>query len=183
MIRSIDIVGDTRFPQKQLLDQFHLKTPNWLSWYRQDDRYSRQTLKGDLERLRDFYMNRGYANFQIRSTQVQISPDKKDIFITVALKQGPAAQLSGGIGYSAMYKLMLNASFADADFLGTGNRLAINLSGGAYEQTYSLSHTNPYATLDGLSLTEYLTYRHASQAIAQASALSMNSITTGVTFG
>ena len=337
VIRSINIVGDSRFPRKELLDQFHLKTPNWLSWYRQDDRYSRQTLKGDLERLRDFYMDRGFADFEIRSTQVQISPDKKDIFITVSIKQGavfkistvklagtfvvpkselerlvvvhrgevfnrkritatrkliqdrlgeygyafakvdpvptpdekthqvsltffidpgdrvyvrnvtfsgetaiddvvlrrqlrqleggwlsnvalersklfiqrlpyvknvsysthrvpgspdqvdvdykikqgPAAQLSGGIGYSATYKLMLNANFADADFLGTGNRFAINLSGGAFNKVYSVSYTDPFITMNGVSQTLQASYSDVTQFVSSSSQFSSKTIDFG----
>ena len=340
VIRSINIVGDTRYPQKELLAQFHLKTPDWLSWYKQDDRYSRSTLKGDLERLRDFYMDRGFADFQIRSTQVQISPDKKDIFINVAvkqgsvfkisqvklagtfvvpkselerlvvvhpgevfnraritrsqklmqnllgeygyafakvdpvptpdekthevqltffvdpgdrvyvrkvtfsgetaiddvvlrremrqleggwlsnvaldrsklflqrlpyvkhvsysthrvpgspdqvdvdykIKQGPAAQLSGGIGYSATYKLMLNANFADADFLGTGNRFAINLSGGAFDKTYSVSYTNPFMTMNGVSQTLQASYSDVTQFVSSSSNFSSKTVDVGPTW-
>ena len=63
-IRQINIVGNKTFKDKEILDSFELKTPNWLSWYKQDDRYSRESLQGDLEKLRSFYMDRGYANFQ-----------------------------------------------------------------------------------------------------------------------
>ena len=94
VIRSINIVGDTKFKQKDVLQSFQLKTPNWLSWYRQDDRYSRETLQGDLERLRDYYMDRGYANFQINSTQVQITPEKNDIFIDVNITEGQVYKIS-----------------------------------------------------------------------------------------
>src|SRR5882724_7385464 len=66
-IRQISVVGNTQYPQSEVLDAFELKTPNWLSFYKQDDRYSRESLQGDLERLRNFYMDRGYANFQIES--------------------------------------------------------------------------------------------------------------------
>ena len=337
VIRSINIVGATHFSQGEILKHFHLRMPNWLSWYRQDDRYSRATLKGDLERLRDFYMDRGYANFSIRSTQVQISPDKKNMYITVAIrqggvfriskvklagtfvvpkaqleqlvvvkpgqvfdreritstqkliqdrlgeygyafakvdpvptpnantrqvsltffvdpgdrvyvrkitfsgetsindvvlrrelyqleggwlsnlalerskfflqrlpyvkkvsysthrvpgspdqvdvdykiKQGPAAQLSGGIGYSAMYKLMLNANFADSDFLGTGNRLAINLQGGAFDKLYSLSYTNPFITQNGVSQTLSVSYNDATQFVSSSSNFSSKTVTAG----
>src|SRR5437879_9743391 len=89
-IREINIVGATRFPQKEILQTLELKTPNWLSWYRQDDRYSRESLQGDLEKVRNFYMDRGYANFQLASTQVAIAPEKEDIFITVNLDEGQA---------------------------------------------------------------------------------------------
>ncbi len=340
VIRSINIVGATHFPQSEILSHFHLKTPDWLSWYKDDDRYSRATLKGDLERLRDFYMNRGYANFAIRSTQVQISPDKKNIYINVSIrqggvfrissvklagtfvvpeaqlerlvvvkpgqvfdreritatqkliqdrlgeygyafakvdpvptpnakthkvaltffvdpgdrvyvrkitfsgetaindvvlrrelrqleggwlsnvalerskfflqrlpyvkhvsysthrvpgspdevdvdykiKQGPAAQLSGGIGYSAMYKLMLNANFADADFLGTGNRLSVNLQGGAFDKLYSVSYTNPYMTMNGVSQTLSVSYNDATQFVSSSSSFDSKTINLGPTW-
>jgi outer membrane protein insertion porin family len=71
-----------------LIDQFKLREPNWLSWYRQDDRYSRESLQGDLETLRSFYQDRGYASFDIESTQVSIAPEKDDIFITVNVSEG-----------------------------------------------------------------------------------------------
>ena len=340
VIRSINIVGDTKFKQKEILQSFQLKTPNWLSWYKQDDRYSRETLQGDLERLRDYYMDRGYANFQINSTQVQISPEKSDIFIdvnitegqvykissvklagifvvpkpelerlvevqpgeifnrklitatqkliqdrlgedgyafakvdpvptpddsnhTVALTffidpgnrvyvrniifsnetsindvvlrremrqlegawlsnvalerskqriqrlpyvkdvsysttpvagspdqvdvdykitQGPAAQLSGGIGYSATYKLMLNANYADADFLGTGNRFGVELEGGAYNKTYNVSYTNPYITQNGVGQTLSVTYSDVTQFVSSSSNFSSKTLSLGPTW-
>jgi outer membrane protein insertion porin family len=340
VIRSINIVGDTKYKQKVILKHFQLKTPNWLSWYKQDDRYSRETLQGDLERLRDYYMNRGYANFQINSTQVQITPEKNDIFIDVdisegqvykissvklagtfvvpkkeleqlvvvrpgetfnralitgtekliedrlgedgyafakvdpvptpddknhtvsltffidpgnrvyvrnitfsgetaindvvlrremrqleggwlsnvalerskqriqrlpyvkdvsysktrvpgspdqvdvdyKIKQGPAAQLSGGIGYSATYKLMLNANYADADFLGTGNRFAVNLEGGAYNKVYTVQYTNPYITMNGVSQTLSVTYSDVTQFVSSSSNFSSKNLSLGPTW-
>src|SRR5438105_7022589 len=326
-IRQINLVGDTRFRQKEVLDSFELKTPNWLSWYKQDDRYSRESLQGDLEKLRNFYMDRGYANFQLDSTQVAITPEKEDIFITVninegqvykvsqiklagtfvvpqreleqlllihpgatvnrklitaskelmqnrmgrdgyafakvepvptadnanhtvsltffvdpgnrvyvrnisfsganrvndevlrremrqleggwlsntslepsnqriqrlpyvksvefettpvagspdlvdvnyKIEEGPASQLSGGIGYSETYKFMLNGSYADADFLGTGERIAVNLNGGAFQKVYSVSHTNPYTNIDNLQRTISVTYSHVTQFVPSSS--------------
>lgn len=87
-IRQINIAGNTAFEEKELLEQFELKTPNWLSWYRQDDRYGREALSGDLEKLRSYYMDRGYANFAVTSTQVAIAPEKDDIFITINVDEG-----------------------------------------------------------------------------------------------
>ena len=87
-IRQINIVGNHTFPQKEILGAFELKTPNLLSFYKQDDRYSRESLQGDLEKLRSFYMDRGYANFEVESTQVAIAPEKDDIFITVNINEG-----------------------------------------------------------------------------------------------
>ena len=93
-IEQINIVGNTKFKEKDILGTFELKTPNWLSWYKQDDRYSRESLTGDLEKLRSFYMDRGYANFQIESTQVTIAPEKDDMYITVNVNEGDVFKVS-----------------------------------------------------------------------------------------
>jgi outer membrane protein insertion porin family len=87
-IKSINIVGNRAFTEPQLLDLIQLQTPGWLSWYTKNDQYSRQKLAADLETLRSYYLNRGYLDFNIESTQVAISPDKRDIFITINLSEG-----------------------------------------------------------------------------------------------
>ena len=73
---------------------FELDTANWLSWFRQDDRYSQEALSGDLEKLRSFYMDRGHADFRIESTQVAISPNKKDIYVTITIHEGEKYTIS-----------------------------------------------------------------------------------------
>jgi outer membrane protein insertion porin family len=339
-IRQINIVGATKYPQHAILDTLELKTPNWLSWYRQDDRYSRESLQGDLEKIRNFYMDRGYANFNLASTQVAITPEKEDIFITVnieegqvykvseiklagtfvvprreleellvihpgdtfnrkrittsqelmqnrmgrdgyafakvepvptadnanhtvaltffvdpgnrvyvrnitfsganrindevlrrelrqleggwlsntslerskqriqrlpyvktvdfettpvagapdlvdvnyKIEEGPASQLSGGIGWSETYKFMLNASYADADFLGTGQRIAVNLNGGAFSKVYSISHTNPYTNIDNLQRTISVTYSDVTQFVSSSSTFSSQTVSVGPTW-
>jgi outer membrane protein insertion porin family len=339
-IRQINIVGATKFSQKDILQTLELKTPNWLSWYKQDDRYSRESLQGDLEKVRNFYMDRGYANFQLDSTQVAIAPEKEDIFITVnidegqvykvsqiklagtfvvpqadleqllllhpgatfnrklitlsqelmqnrmgrdgyafakvepvptadnanhtvaltffvdpgnrvyvrnisfsgtnrindevlrremrqleggwlsntslerskqrierlpyvkhvdfettpvagspdlvdvnyKIEEGPASQLSGGIGYSETYKFMLNGSYADADFLGTGQRIAVNLNGGAFSKVYSVSHTNPYTNIDNLQRTISVTYSDVTQFVSSSSTFSSRTLSFGPTW-
>jgi outer membrane protein insertion porin family len=339
-IRQINLVGNHTYKQSEVLDTFELKTPNWKSWYKQDDRYSRESLQGDLEKLRNYYMDRGYANFQIDSTQVAIAPEKDDIFITVNLEEGdvfkvsevklagtfvvpkaeleklllvkpgqtfnhklitstqeliqnrlgqdgyafakvdpvptpnnathevsltffvdpgnrvyvrnitfsgsnrindevlrremrqleggwlsntslerskqrvqrlpyvkdvkfettpvagapdlvdvdfkveegPSAQLGGGIGYSETYKFQLNGSYTDANFLGTGQRIAVELNGGAFSKVYSLSHTNPYTSIDGVSRTESLTYRDVTQFVSSSSNFSSKTVSGGVTW-
>jgi outer membrane protein insertion porin family len=93
-IRQINVAGNTAFEDAELLDDFELKTPNWLSWYRQDDRYAREALSGDLEKLRSYYMDRGYANFAVTSTQVAIAPEKDDIFVTINVHEGDVYKVS-----------------------------------------------------------------------------------------
>ncbi|HEX4985143.1 MAG TPA: outer membrane protein assembly factor BamA [Burkholderiales bacterium] len=87
-IRGINIVGNRVFKDKALLSEFVLRTPGLLTWYSKDDQYSKPKLQADLENLRSFYLNQGYLEFTIDSTQVTITPDKKNIYITVNLTEG-----------------------------------------------------------------------------------------------
>jgi outer membrane protein insertion porin family len=87
-IRQINIVGNQSFAEKDLLDLFALRTPGLMTWYTKNDQYSRQKLQGDLENLRSFYLNRGYLDFNIESTQVSITPDRRDIYITINVAEG-----------------------------------------------------------------------------------------------
>ena len=340
-IRQINVVGNETFPDDDIIGDFSLKTPNWLSWYRQDDRYARESLQGDLEKLRSFYMDRGYANFEIESTQVAIAPEKDDIFITVnvsegevfkvsevklagtfvvpeeelknyllvrpgttyskkditatqqliqnrlgldgyafakvdpvpttneqsgevsltffvdpgnrvyvrhivfngvtktndevlrremrqlegawlsnasverskqrlqrlpyieevstettpvpgsadlvdvefEIKEGPSAQLGGGIGYSESQSFILNGNYADANFMGSGERVSIDLNSGRFSKVYGVSHTDPYTTIDGIARTLSLTYRDQTQFVSSSSDFSSESISLGVDFG
>ena len=87
-IKKINIVGARAFRESELLDQVELSSSGWLSWYSKDDQYSKQKLTADLETLRSFYFNRGYLEFNLESTQVSITPDKKDIYITANIREG-----------------------------------------------------------------------------------------------
>ncbi|MBS1160943.1 MAG: surface antigen (D15):Surface antigen variable number [Proteobacteria bacterium] len=93
-IRQINFVGAKSFSDKELLAQFQLSTPGWLSWYTKNDQYSRQKLSADLEKLKSFYMNQGYLEFSVESTQVSISAEKQDVFITVNVTEGERYQVS-----------------------------------------------------------------------------------------
>jgi outer membrane protein insertion porin family len=339
-IEMINLVGDTKFKEKEVLQAFELKTPNWLSWYKQDDRYSRESLTGDLEKLRSYYMDRGYANFQIESTQVAIAPEKDDMYITINVNEGdvfkisdiklagtmvvPEAQLrklllihpgdiysrkqvtgsqelmsyrlgadgyafskidpvptpdngkktvsltffiepgnrvyvrhinfnnttaindetlrremrqleggwlsnsaverskeriqrlpyvekvefetkpvagsadlvdvdynikeglpgqfGGGIGYSEAQKFSLNGNFVHSNFMGTGERIALEVNAGAYSKTYTFAHTDPYTTIDGIARTTSLTFRDVTQFVASASKFSTKQLTLAETF-
>ncbi len=340
-IRQINLVGNEAFDDEELLEAFELRTPNWLSWYRQDDRYSRESLQGDIETLQSYYQDRGYANFDVESTQVAIAPEKDDIFITMNLREGdvykvgevklagtmkvpeselkvllqvkpgqvysrklitqtqellalrlgvegyafakidpvPQAneenktinltffvdpgnrayvrrinfinttaiddqvlrremrqlegsylsnsllerskerlqrlpyiekvefettpvpgtpdlvdvdfdikeglpgQFSGGIGYSESQSFILNGSFVHSNFMGSGERLGVELLSGKYSQSYSISHTDPYITADGLSRTLGFQYRDITQYVSAASDFSTQTLSTTLEFG
>jgi outer membrane protein insertion porin family len=340
-IRQIAIVGNTKFKEKDILETFELKTPGWLSWYKQNDRYSRESLQGDLEKLRSYYQDRGYANFQIESAQVAIAPEKDDMFISVSvqegdvykisdvklagntivpeaelrrlllvrpgqiysqrliattqeliqnrlgedgyafakvdpvpkpddakrevgmtflvdpgkrvyvrhinfagvtrtndevlrremrqlegswlsnlaldrskqrmqrltyvekvdfekekvegaedlvdvnftIKEGPSAQLSGGIGYSESSSFILNGSYADSNFMGTGKRVAVELNTGRYSKVYSFSHTDPYRSIDNLSRTTTLRYSDVTQFVSASSDFSSKTLAAGLQYG
>jgi outer membrane protein insertion porin family len=342
-IRQINIVGNKTFREKDILETFELKTPNLLSFYKQDDRYSRESLQGDLEKLRSFYMDRGYANFEVESTQVAIAPEKDDIFITVNvsegevfkvkevklagtfvvpepllrryvlvqpgdtfsrkvitatqellqnrlgedgfafakvdpvpttigdpankelsltffvdpgnrvyvrhiafngvtkinddvlrrevrqleggwlsntaldrskqrlerlpyikkvesdtkpvagsadlvdvtydIEEGPSAQLGGGIGYSESQSFILSGNYADANFLGTGRRVAVDLNSGRYSKVYGISMTEPYFTPDGIGLSTNVTYRDQTQFVSASSDFSSETIGGGFDIG
>jgi outer membrane protein insertion porin family len=340
-IRQINVVGNESFSEDDLLDGFELKTPNWLSWYRQDDRYSRESLQGDLEKLRSYYQDRGYANMDIESTQVAIAPEKNDIFVTINvnegevytvgevkvagkmvvpeeqlrrlllvqpgqtysrrlitqtqelmsmrlgadgyafakidpvpkenpeeksvdltffvdpgnrayvrrvnfentsaiddevlrrelrqlegsylsnalldrskerlqrlpyieevdyesqpvpgtpdlvdvsfnIKEGLPGQFSGGIGYSESQGAILNGSFVHSNFMGSGERLAVEIAGGKYSKVYSFSHTDPYTNIDGVSRSFGLQYRDITQYVSQASDFSTKTYAASLEFG
>jgi outer membrane protein insertion porin family len=340
-IRQINLVGNTVYEDEELLGLFELRTPNWLSWYKQDDRYSRESLQGDIEKLTSHYQDRGYANFAVESTQVAIAPEMDDMFITLNVHEGevykvgevkvagttkvPASELnrlvrvqsgqtysrklitqtqelisfrlgadgyafakvdpvptehedtktidltffvdagnrayvrrinfintsaiddevlrrevrqmegsylsntllerskerlqrlpyiekvdfettpvpgtpdlvdvdfdvkeglpgqfSGGIGYSESQSFMLSGSFVHSNFMGSGERVALELVGGQYSQTYSLSHTDPYLTIDGISRTASLAYQNVAQLTSDASDFSTTSWTAALELG
>ncbi len=93
-IRQVNIVGNSAFEDKDIVSAFELKTGNWLSFIRKNDRYSKESLEGDLEKLKSYYMDRGYADFRVDDVQVAISPDKRDIFVTISIIEGDAYKIS-----------------------------------------------------------------------------------------
>ncbi len=93
-IKKVNIVGNTSFDDEFLMDAFQSRVGNWYSWISKDNQYSRPKLSGDLELLRSFYLDKGYINFEIESTQVAISPDKKHIYLTINVDEGAVYTLS-----------------------------------------------------------------------------------------
>ncbi len=87
-IRQINFVGNKVFSESLLLGLMSQRTPGWLTWYSKLDQYSRDRLSADIETVRSYYQNRGYLEFNVESTQVQITPDRRDIFITINVSEG-----------------------------------------------------------------------------------------------
>ncbi|HTF98026.1 MAG TPA: outer membrane protein assembly factor BamA [Cellvibrio sp.] len=93
-IKMINIVGNTKYTEEELIDLFELKTTGMWSWISGNDKYNKEKMKGDLERLESWYMDRGYLNFKIDSSQISLSPDKSKIFITVNITEGDIYKIS-----------------------------------------------------------------------------------------
>ena len=93
-IKHINVVGNKVFTEDQLSDVFELHTTGWLSFFTNDDKYSKEKLTGDLEGLTSYYMDRGYLEFRIDSTQVSVSPDKKEVYITANITEGEKFTIS-----------------------------------------------------------------------------------------
>ena len=93
-IQHVNVVGNTVFSDSELADLFELRKTRWYQFFSSADKYSREKLSGDLERLRSYYLDRGYINFNIASTQVSISPDKQGVYITVNVDEGDQYTIS-----------------------------------------------------------------------------------------
>jgi len=109
------------------------------------------------------------------------SPDQVDVVFDV--KERPSATISGGVGYSAAQKFMLNGSFQDSDFMGSGDAVALQLDSGLYNKLYSFSHTNPYLNIDQLSRTVSLSYRNSTQFVSTSSNFKSQNLALGLNYG
>jgi outer membrane protein insertion porin family len=103
-IVDINIIGASAYSESTLLKEFELSTGGWFSWFTKEDQYSKQKLSGDLEKLKSYYLNRGYLEFNIDSTQVSITPDKEKIYITLAITEGPVYKV-GEIKFAGELKI------------------------------------------------------------------------------
>ena len=93
-IQEINIVGNHTFTDNEIRNDWESGTPNWTSWYSSNDQYSREKLSGDLTKLSSYYLDRGYADFNINSAQVTISPDKRNIYIAAGIHEGDIFKIS-----------------------------------------------------------------------------------------
>ncbi|MDT8398094.1 MAG: outer membrane protein assembly factor BamA [Pseudomonadales bacterium] len=112
-IVHINIIGNSVFDDEELLNLFEMKTSHFTSFFRKDDRYSREKINGDLERMTSYYMDQGYINFEITSTQVSVTPGKDEVYITVNISEGDLytvdeVELAGDlVGSEALLRLVL----------------------------------------------------------------------------
>ncbi|HWT15339.1 MAG TPA: outer membrane protein assembly factor BamA [Patescibacteria group bacterium] len=93
-IRHLNVVGNKAFPDEDIIESFESGSSNWLSWYKRDDQYSREKLSGDMEKLASYYQDRGYVDFAVESTQVSISPNRKELFVTANVREGDVYTLT-----------------------------------------------------------------------------------------
>lgn len=163
-IRDINIVGNQAFSTEDLRAEFLLTTPNWMSWWNKDDQYSKQKLNADLETLRSFYMNRGYLEFNIDSTQVSITPDKKDIYITINITEGQKytiseVKLAGETlvpedELRALLKIQSGDTFSRENVTQTSKAISDRLS----DDGYAFANVNPVPELDKEKHTAAFTF-------------------------
>ncbi len=103
-IVDINIIGAKAFSESTLLKEFEQTTSGWFTFFTKDDQYSKQKLSGDLEKLRSYYTNRGYLDFNVESTQVSITPEKDKIFITIVVNEGQIYKI-GDVKFSGELKI------------------------------------------------------------------------------
>lgn len=160
-IHQIKIVGNTCFTEKDLMKDFHSASTNWLSWFTSDDQYVKEKLNADLETLRSYYLDRGYLQFQIDSTEVSLTPDKKKLYITIHVTEGEQycfgrVDVEGGDCVVAREKLIaaLNPIQCDCTF-SRKNLLDVkecleNILG---NEGYSFAEVRPSHEVDELNKT------------------------------
>ena len=87
-IKKVNIIGNELFTDADLMTGFELQEGKWYSFLSNKDKYSKEKLEGDIENLESFYLDRGYLKFSIESSQVSVSKDKQDVFITLSIREG-----------------------------------------------------------------------------------------------
>jgi outer membrane protein insertion porin family len=164
LIKQLNIVGNTVFDEDDLLDEFELSTGGWLSRLTRDNQYSRPKLSGDLETLRSYYLDRGYVNFKIDSTQVTITPDKQDIYITINITEGEVytirdIRLAGDIvgepeQYFPSIHLRRGQPFDRKAIVESSERISAQLS----DQGYAFANVNSIPEIDEDEKTVAITF-------------------------
>ncbi len=153
-IREIHFIGNKKFSEGDLLDQIKLTTPGWLTWYTDSDKYSREKLEGDIDRVRSFYLDQGYLEFSVEPPQVTISPDRKDIEITITVHEGEpykvrSVKLAGNLmgldkEINELVQVKPNETFSAAKANDSAKAITDYLG----ELGYAFANVNPNPQLD-----------------------------------
>mgnify|MGYP005847366729 CR=1 FL=1 len=157
-VRHVNVVGNSVYTDAQLLEDFELKLPGLLSFYTNDDRYSREKLSGDLERLESFYKDSGYVNFRIESTQVTVNPEKSEVYVTINVDEGAKyrvadVELAGELndvpveGLEALLLVFEGQTFSQARVTATEERITQALGNAGY--TFANASGVPSVNEDG----------------------------------
>jgi outer membrane protein insertion porin family len=163
-IRNINIIGNQAVSENELLGLFSLTTPGFFTWFNKNDQYSKQKLSADLENLRSYYLNRGYLEFNIDSTNVSITPDKQSVFITVNVTEGPIykisdVKLAGDLRVpeeqlKRLISIKAGDVFSRERFTETSKRLSDRLA----DEGYTFANVNPIPELDKEKRTAAFTF-------------------------
>ena len=163
-IKEIKIVGNSAFSESDLLGLFNLTTTGWLTWYTDADKYSREKLDRDIERLRSYYLDRGYLEFKSEPPQVTISPDRKEMYITITINEGKpytvtSVKLAGellGLDAEINQLVLIKAGelFNGAQTNATAKGITDFLGG----LGYAFANVNPNPALDREKQTADITF-------------------------
>jgi outer membrane protein insertion porin family len=165
-IKEVNIIGVTKFDEDDLLSRLDLKPTSFMSWWNKDDRYSRQVLTGDLEKIRSFYMDRGYLDFDIENTTVSISETKKNVYIAIIIDEGDKYNF-GNIKISGKFYPLKEEEIFQNDIKTIKgevfSRKLLNQSTESINQElgnygYAFSNVNPIPDVDKNNLTVGFNY-------------------------
>lgn len=153
-IKEINIVGNEDIRSKDLLNEMELTTSGIMTWYTGTDKYSREKLEGDLERIRSYYLNRGYLEFFAEPPQVSISPDREDIYITITVNEGKPysvnqVQLAGDLlGLEDQIQELITVNEGDVFSAEETNNTVKAITDYLGSLGYAFSNVNPQPILD-----------------------------------
>lgn len=153
-IKQIRIVGNEAFSEGRLLDQLELTTSGLMTWYTDTDKYSREKLEGDIERLRSYYLDRGYLEYSSEPPQVSISPDRQDIFITLTIHEGEpytvrSVRLAGDLlGLDDQIQELVAVKEGETFSAAKTNETAKAITDYLGDLGYAFANVNPNPVLD-----------------------------------
>jgi outer membrane protein insertion porin family len=159
-ISKITINGVRNFPTTYLLDLMDLKETNLMSWWEKDDRYSKSTFQSDIEKIKSFYLDRGYLNFKITSTDVSITPNKKKLIINIDVDEGEkysfsSISLSGELNEFSETDLKNSITVKEGSYFNAAavNETSENISKYLGNFGYAFANVNPISKIDDINKT------------------------------